>query len=202
MNYLGIDTSGKNLTVIISYNGKDIVFDDENCGVRHSERLMPLIENLLVENKVSLKEMDFFACCVGAGSFTGIRIAVATVKALAMANGKKGLGVTSFDCLAYNKKNGNNLAVIDAGHDGYYVAGYSGQKLTLSPQYVLKEQLKKLSEEYTLIAESDIKDFDVQKVNKVQGFINAVKAKESEADGNLDNLVPLYCRKSQAEEGR
>ena len=95
-----------------------------DCALTHSVVLMGEIENALAEAGIDKKDIDVFACAVGPGSFTGIRIGVATVKALAYALGKKVLGVTSFDSLAYNVSDGRKkLAVIDARHGNFYACG-------------------------------------------------------------------------------
>lgn len=202
MNYLALDTCGKNLTIIICKDDVVEVFDDAMCGVRHSERLMSEIENLVGKTKFDLNQADFFACVVGAGSFTGIRIGVSTVKALCFAYDKPALSITSFDTIAYNEKNGRVLSVIDAGHNGYYVAGYNDLTLEYSPSYIYGEELEKLSKKYTLLSDGEIEGFNVKTENKVTGYIKAIEYKQHLANGNLDELSPIYVRKSQAEENR
>ena len=85
MNYLAIDTSGKNLTVIINKNGQIYKFFDQECGVNHSVELMPAVEKIAEQAQFDFSTADFFCAVVGAGSFTGIRIGVATVKAFSLA---------------------------------------------------------------------------------------------------------------------
>ena len=102
MNYIAVDTSGKHLTLIAKKDEKIYEFFDKDCGVNHSISVMTELENLLIKADMQLKDADFFACVVGAGSFTGIRIGVSTVKALAFAANKPVLKITSFDTLAYN----------------------------------------------------------------------------------------------------
>lgn len=201
MKYLAIDTSSKNLTVLLKTE-KELLEHNEVCGVRHSENLMPVIERLIEQGGLKLSELDFVACCVGAGSFTGIRIGVSTVKAICFCNNLPALAITSFDCLAYNREQGKVLAVIDAGHNGFYVAGYDNLKVVLQPSYILKEQLLQLQDEYSFIAEAHIDGLEVEVVDKFNGFKMAIEKKSALKDGNLDNLIPLYVRKSQAEEGR
>ncbi len=200
MNYVAVDTSGKYLSVVVCKNDKPEVFFEENCGVNHSVKLMPVLEELLDRAKLSLKDVDFFACVVGAGSFTGIRIGVSTVKALCFSNKKPCLKITSFDTLAYNRK-GKVLAVIDAGHNGYYVAGYLDKKLILNPKYVLKEELLNLSKEYVLVSFDNL-DFTYEKVSVLNGLISAIQEKRGDITLIYEELSPLYCRQSQAEEGR
>ena len=202
MNYLAIDTSGKNLTIVICKDDEIFSYFDSECGVSHSISLMVELEKLIKKADFDLNRADFFAVCVGAGSFTGIRIGVATVKALCFSYNKKFLAVTSFDTIAYNMTSGKNLAVIDANHNGYYVCGYDGLKEILPPSYVTGETLKELQEEYTLLSFSKLKNFDSKIVDIEKGLISAILNKKQDACSDLDVLTPLYVRKSQAEEGR
>ena len=202
MNYLAIDTCTNNLTLVLSVEGKLYTVHDTECGAKHSVTLMPCVEKLLQQANTDLSKMDFIACVVGAGSFTGIRIGVSTVKALCFAYNKPCLSVTSFDTLAYNEKTGKVLAVIDAKHDGYYVCGYQDQKEILPPSYVNGKDLNQLEKEYLLVASQNIDGRNVKIVSLLQGLITATEQKQKEITNDLDSLIPLYVRKSQAEEGR
>lgn len=75
-----LDTSTENLVVILEENGE---IDTSNCSVhiKHQEFLLPEIEKILEKNKVQLKDIDTIGVVVGPGSFTGVRLAVATAKA-------------------------------------------------------------------------------------------------------------------------
>ena len=201
MNYLAIDTSGKNLTVIINKNGKIFKFYDEQCGVNHSVELMPKVENLAREADFDLSTADFFCAVVGAGSFTGIRIGVATVKAMCFAFNKPCLSITSFDTLAYNKKDGKVLALIDAKHNGFYVCGYQDGKVVLPPAYLMREQVEELSD-YQFVAIAPVENMQVEVVCVAGGLVKAIESKLDCVNQDVDSLVPLYVRKSQAEEGR
>ncbi len=202
MKYLAIDTCNENLTVIAKNGNKEEIFFDANCGVNHSERLMPEIENALEKTGLKLKDLDFVSCVIGAGSFTGIRIGLSTVKALCFSNNLPILKITSFDTLAYNIKSGKVLAVIDAGHNGYYVSGYENKKIILNPQYINKEELKNLQDEYLLISNKAIEDFNVKVVSVLNGLKIATEELKDNLDLDIENVTPLYLRKSQAEEGR
>ena len=201
MNYLAIDTSGKNLTVIICKNGQKHVIHDAECGVNHSVELMPKVEQLAEQVGFDFSCADFFACVVGAGSFTGIRIGVATVKAMCFAFKKPCLSITSFDTLAYNEK-GKVLAVIDAKHNGFYVCGYDNGKVVYPPAYIMREQLEEICDEYLLVAIDGIDGFNVKTVRVENGLINAIEQKLDQVSADIETLSPLYIRKSQAEEGR
>ena len=148
MNYLAVDTSGNHLTVLLSKNGALDCYFSKNIGLKHSVTLMSEIENLLEKTQTSLSEIDVFSVVIGPGSFTGIRIGVATVKALAYAYNKKVLPVTSFEVLAYNSVGKKVLSVIDARHDNFYACGFDGKEVSLSPSFISKEELEKNSSNY------------------------------------------------------
>ena len=202
MNYLAVDTSGFHLTVIAHGDGGDYTYYDEDCSLKHSVVLMGAIENALSRANLKKEDVDVFCCCLGPGSFTGIRIGVATVKALAYALKKKVLGVTSFDALAYYNIKEDTLAIIDARHGHVYCAGYSGGEISVPPSYVALEDLGQYAEKYKFVTPFRTDGVDALTVPAAEGFRAAVEAKLRYASEDTETLHPLYVRKSQAEEGR
>ena len=202
MNYLAVDTSGKNLTIIICKEDKVYKYFDSECGHQHSTTLMPQIEKLAVEVGFDLKSADFFSAVVGAGSFTGIRIGVSTIKAMCFAYNKPCLSITSFDTLAYNDVSDKVLAIIDAKHNGFYVCGYQNGKVCLQPSYVDRKEVEKLLLEFTGVAIEEIEGLNIKKVDIAEGLQKAISQNLGNITFDLESLSPLYVRKSQAEEGR
>ncbi len=200
MNYIAVDTSGKHLTLIAKKDGKVYEYFDKDCGVNHSVSIMTEMEKLLIRADMRLSDADFFACAVGAGSFTGIRIGVSTVKALCFANKKPVLKITSFDTLAYNIDSGKVLAVIDAKHNGYYVCPYN-DKVAGKAEYISGERLSEFKD-YAFVSGEEIKGVKTTVVSVLDGFKKAIEEKSEEITGDINALVPLYVRKSQAEENR
>lgn len=92
----------------------------------HSEQLLPMIDQLLTLCECSLSEIDVLAVSLGPGSFTGIRIGVATVKGLAQALNKPVVGVNSLEALAWqaNAFHGQVIPLIDAQRKLVYTAAY------------------------------------------------------------------------------
>ena len=201
MNYLAFDTSGEHLAVVARVNGQTKTEYAAECGVKHSETLMPAVERVLTALGASVKDIDVFCSVVGPGSFTGIRIGVSTAKGLADGTGKAVLSVTAFDAIAYNVRQGKVLAVIDANHDHYYVCSYhdgvEGEK-----SFVDGQTLKDLSGEYTLLATKPLSGFDLRLVHPAEGLRLAAEDKLPLSSLNTDDIEPLYLRQSQAEEGR
>ncbi len=202
MNYFAVDTSGKNLTIIICNDNKVYKYDDFECGVNHSVELMPRVEELALKANFDFKKADFMVSVVGPGSFTGIRIGVATVKALCFAFNKPCLSVTSFDTLAYNT-DGKILTLIDAKHNGFYVCGYENNKVVLEPSYLMRDKVNELINDYDSVVSSEpIEGLNVKVVSVAEGLKRAIELNVDKVSNDLETLSPLYVRKSQAEEGR
>ena len=202
MNYLAIDTSGFHLTVIAKGDKGEYTYYNEDCSLKHSVMLMPAIEQTLEKAGLAKEDIDVFCCCVGPGSFTGIRIGVATVKALGYALKKKVLGVTSFDCIAYNRVTEKVMALVDARHGHVYAAGYSNCNVSVEPCFISVSDLYPYLKDYVLAASTEIEGVDTVSVSLAEGFRAAVEAKLESATDDVESIYPLYIRKSQAEEGR
>lgn len=94
----------------------------QNKALTHSEHLMPHIDYLLSSLEENVREMDLFATTIGPGSFTGIRIGVATANAFALASGKKVVGISTLEALAYNFEHSDAIIITTmyAQREDYY----------------------------------------------------------------------------------
>ncbi len=95
MKILSIDTTSEVCGVAILEDENLIIENSLSNGLTHSENLMPLVKEALEKSDLTLKDIDIIACCTGPGSFTGIRIGVASVKAMAEVNHLNVVEVTS-----------------------------------------------------------------------------------------------------------
>ena len=205
-NFLAVDTSGSYMSVVAMKNGRAVSVFEEDCAMRHSVLLMEKIEEALKKAELTLEECDFFAACVGAGSFTGIRIGISAIKGFALALGKPTLGVTSFALAAYNGiddgAQGKYLCLVDALHDSYYACGYEKGEVVLPPAYLTEEEVLSLAREgYRLRSCGKLpisEKTEVEVVSPIEGLENAV-LREAER-GGFGELSAVYVRKSSAEE--
>lgn len=125
MKILAVDTSSSICSVAILEDNNLIIEKHNDDEKTHSQKLMPLIDEIFKESNLSLDDINLLACGQGPGSFTGIRIGISTVKAFADVKNIPLIGVTSLESLAYNvEQDGLIASVIDAKHDNVYFGLY------------------------------------------------------------------------------
>ncbi|MEG1345249.1 MAG: tRNA (adenosine(37)-N6)-threonylcarbamoyltransferase complex dimerization subunit type 1 TsaB [Acidaminococcaceae bacterium] len=126
MLVLGIDTATKVCAVGLCKDGKPLAEYQINIGMTHSEGLLPQLEQLLVRTGSAKNEVDLIAVSMGPGSFTGLRIGLATAEALAYSWQIPLTGVSTLKALAYNVPVANVVLapVLDAQKGNYYLAIY------------------------------------------------------------------------------
>ena len=130
MKILSIDTASNICGVSILDNTKLICKLDTITGRTHSENLIPMIDSAFKKTSLSLNDIDLLACDIGPGSFTGIRIGVATTKAFHDSLNIPYIGVSSLEALAYNLKdilteNEFVCSILDCKNDNCYFALYT-----------------------------------------------------------------------------
>ncbi len=133
MRILAIDSSATAASAALVEDGKVLGEFYINTRLTHSQTLMPMIENVLRCTQTSLNDVDLFAVSAGPGSFTGIRIGVASVKGLAMAENKPCVGVSTLEAMSYNLEitQGTVCAVMDARCQQVYNAIFQVENFKL-----------------------------------------------------------------------
>lgn len=120
-----------------------------NFKKTHSETLMPMVDQILRECEVEIRDLAAIAITIGPGSFTGLRIGLAAAKGLSMASSKPLLGISTLDVLAHNIAFSSSLVcpLLDARKQEVYTAFYDAsgfypqrisQDLACSPQDFVK----------------------------------------------------------------
>lgn len=134
MNILAVDTSGSVASVALIRDGilrYESYLDHKKT---HSQILMPMIENAMDATKATMEDLDCMVSTIGPGSFTGVRIGVSTIKALAYAMDIPTFGVNTLDALAYNSimHVGTICAMMDARCNQVYTALYESDGNSIS----------------------------------------------------------------------
>jgi tRNA threonylcarbamoyladenosine biosynthesis protein TsaB len=196
-----------------------------NTKNTHSEKLMPLVKHLLDELALSVNDLDAIAVTQGPGSFTGLRIGMATAKGLAQGAGKKLIAVPTLDCLAQNLLHypGIICPIMNAQKKQVYTAIYrSGRdKLERLSDYQaiaveqLAAQLKELKEDIWFVGDgvAAFADMFQELLGDACRFADghnilpragalAMLAAERASEEQFDDLYQaelIYIRKSEAE---
>ena len=229
MRILAVDTSSKNCSVAIVevYENKNyniIAFENSDDEKTHSQKLMPIVDKVFKEHNLTLKDIDLLACCVGPGSFTGIRIGIATMKAFADVTNIKTVSVTSLESLSYNiEEDGIIIPIIDCKNNNVYSAIFSRENNTykqigenIADNIDNAISLYKANAEnknITFVGDGSILYKDLLTSSLSNKLIFSNKNTQSSISlakcaydkyleglyGDSNNLSPLYLRKSQAE---
>ena len=161
MKILAIDTSSKICSVTIFEDVTTIIELQNDDEKTHSVKLIPMIDKAFKETNLSLDNIDLLACSLGPGSFTGVRIGIATIKAFADVKNIPVVGISSLEILAYNVKelalSSNYLvcSMIDAKNENIYCGLYnfsrnSCNQLSIFAENIFDsiEKIKKVVSEY------------------------------------------------------
>lgn len=156
MNILAIDTSGIVASVAIANNDKILGEISLNYKQNHSVTIMPIIDNLLKMLELDIKDIDYFALSNGPGSFTGLRIGVATIKAMAHALNKKIIPISTLEAMAYNIIDSNRyiVPIIDAKAERIFTAIYENKGGIPTP--ILEQQAMTITELLDFIKSNNI----------------------------------------------
>ena len=195
-----------------------------NNGNTHSETLLPMVESLLKFLHLSVSDIELFAVSAGPGSFTGVRIGVATLKGLAFGSQKPCVGVSPLEALAYNLSIPNGLIcpVMNARRKQVYTALFresDGQMERLMPDSAisiaeLDEILSRYDEPVYLVGDG----YDITLENLTHPVGNTPERLRWQSAASVarvaylaslsDNLQsdreikPIYLRPCQAERER
>lgn len=216
MKILAIDSASDVCSVALLDN--DNLIDEINLenGRTHSENLMPLVDEIIKRNGMDIKDFELLGCTVGPGSFTGIRIGVASIKPIAEVLNIKVASVTSLEVLSKNVDDeSNRVCLIDARNNQVYFGAFDKDsnlimEYTADDINTVLEQIKldnitfigngaELHKDLIKTQFPNAKFSDNYKQSaKNVGLMTYKKYLENKLE-NADTIIPIYLRKSQAE---
>ena len=220
---LAFDTSSKTAAVALLQDNVILYDTIINVGLNHSEVLLPAIDQACLQTRINIAEIDLFACTIGPGSFTGLRIGVSTLKGLMLATGKPAVGISSLAALALNVSKSSIIicSVMDAGRGQVYIAYYRynenglidqmGTEKAVDPREIIQNPEE---QEIIFVGDGAIKYAGILSNTKTKeiniasalqqyirassvGFLGREKYDRNELL-NAETFVPVYLRSADA----
>jgi tRNA threonylcarbamoyladenosine biosynthesis protein TsaB len=126
MLILGIDTTSSKGSAALVEDGRLIANVEVDTPATHSERLLPAVDFLLRQAGTALRDIQVYAVVAGPGSFTGVRIGLATVKGLSFSTGTPVVALSSLETVAYGIRDKAKILwpILDAKRGEVYTAVY------------------------------------------------------------------------------
>lgn len=212
---LSMDSSAVTASVALTDGDEIIKSEFVNSGLTHSETLLPMITRVMDGRKYS--ELDGIAITAGPGSFTGVRIGVATVKGLAFNDDIPCYSVSTLEAIAYNFVDENAVvcAVMDARRMQFYNALFRVQngkvERLCDDRAISIEDLRNELKQYDKViiagdgAKLCFQNIELENCTLAdddriyQNAVSVAKAAQNKNAISPKALMPVYLRQSQAE---
>jgi tRNA threonylcarbamoyladenosine biosynthesis protein TsaB len=224
MRILAADTSTSINTVALCDDGRILAESVVDCGRAHAERLLSTVDWVLAEAGIGLRDIDMLAISAGPGSFTGLRVGVATWKGLALGAGLPLVAVPTLDALArvHPLYEGTLCPLLDAKMGEVFGAVYrfdAGRRRKSTADLVrpVKAILETLEGTVHFLGDGALRYWEtisgvlpdavivVGPTSVPRASVVAEEAREMLSRGcgtDPAAVTPVYLRKSQAEEAR
>lgn len=225
MKVLAVDTSSVVATCAVLDEEKVLGEYSLNQDMMHSEKLIPMLKELMESLNLKIQDIDLFAAAVGPGSFTGLRIGIATMKSFAHVVDKPIIGISTLEGLAFNLPFSNIVVpIMDARRNRVYTGLYEWENENLcnieEPTVMdINELIDIINKNYenivfngdgTLVYREELidglkdkasfapKGFNFCRATSI-GELALLKYKDSKRTCDYFNLSPEYLRESQAQ---
>ena len=197
MLMLAVDTSCHVASAALLRDGVCVLERFADPAQKHAVTLLPLVESVLGEAETAIGDVDLFAVDIGPGSFTGVRIGVSAVNAMAFACGKSVVPVDALRALyePFADTGTHVCALIDAGNGNAYAAQYRANETLAAPDaIVIRDYLVTLPKDARIIG--DVEEAG-EKAYPSAKYVALAAARM--ADMAVTDAKPMYLRPSQAE---
>lgn len=222
MLVLSVDSSSKCATAALIKDDLLLAEYTLNNKREHSVLLMGIIQKLLDDSGITIDDVDGFVVSKGPGSFTGLRIGMATIKGLSFGSNKPYVSVSTLEGLAFSVSSFDGIIcpIMDALRENVYTAIYRSKNgkletivdCTSMELSELKEKLNELGEKVMFTGDGVYKHKDylienIENASFAPIHLNTVRASQiGEIGLNLlkngikddDNSSPLYLKQPQA----
>ena len=194
---LAFDTSLPMLSVaIVEGERVEAALSVGSEGSRN-EKLLPAVDWLLHESGRTLDDIHLFAVTRGPGSFTGVRIALATAQGLAMAKQKPIFALSTHAAAAASRRESSVLVHSDGGRSEYYVSGFRDGAEVVAASLMTKDQLDETKREFefTLDLSSSLDTMNLA----MWAALSAARVGGAGQLSGYADLTPVYVRLAEAE---
>ena len=196
MNYLLVNTANDELVILVSKNG-EIFACNETMVKRHNEVILPKMQELLTKANITLNDIDEFGVVIGPGSFTGIRVGIATLKAFKDVFNKPVRAINNLNLLYYIANAGGkfDIVAIEGSMNSYFVGKFEQGKLNIYERNLTLDELNAIAQGKKVAMYNNTRNIEIGQVVKfdnnafIQAFLNS----------NSYDLTPIYYQLSQAE---
>jgi len=155
-----------------------------------NEKLLPAIDWLLSESGFSSHHVELFAVTRGPGSFTGVRIGLATIQGMALALGKPVCAMSTHEAIAPER--GKWLIVDDAGRGEFYVSMFENGEEVMPPR--LGRDISEFGGQHLLVSEVlERSNVALSCARRAAAIAAAGKI------GEYGDITPIYVRLAEAE---
>lgn len=210
MKVLAFDTSSKALSLAILEDKQVLAETTINIKKNHSITLMPAIDFLMASLDWTPKDLDRIVVAEGPGSYTGLRIAVATAKTLAHTLNIELVGMSSLLALVPRQQEGLLVPLMDARRNNVYAGFYENAKPVMPEAHLsFAEVLEKVTDAEQVTFVGEVGPFVEQiqeqlpQASYQESLSNAANlalwAWDKKAD-SLHDFVPNYLKRVEAEE--
>lgn len=219
MKILAIDTSTTHSSCAIMDDNNIVGDFSINQSMSHNEILLVMVDEMLKKLNIDIEDIDLFVAVTGPGSFTGIRIGVTVVKALAMALNKPIVAVNTLEALSFGVfSDKKKIPLIDARGERVYYGVYEGinnENIVAPALLTIDELLEEFSDKGEFVFVGDCVNLYKDRILENKNFeitpacLNScisknacVIGKQKYERGDISdyfNLSPEYVRLSQAQ---
>lgn len=192
---LAIDTATKSIYLALVIDGVVVDSINQEGASNHSVTIMPLIDQLLKKQSLTLRMIEGVLVGVGPGSYTGVRIGVAIAKMIGYLNPVEIYTFSSLALLATVSESNDILAYIDARRGNAFLASFSQNKGLLK---VLQEDCLVNFDEYRKSLKTSFNEVS-------EGMPNIIKLINSNLITKVEDvhaLVPNYLQITEAERNK
>ena len=169
----------------------------EGKGSRN-EKLLPAIDWILAEAGVDRRDVELFATTRGPGSFTGVRIGLATIQGLALALGRPVCAMSTHEAIALGDPDPGRIAIFDdAGRGEFYVSVFHRHAEIIAPRLATAVERDELTAKAGLVI--PVSEF-VQHGNVAVGCARRARELADTPDAErYRDVTPIYVRLAEAE---